>query len=1069
MSIRDLVIRSQLIPPQAGRKGLLPRPRLLERLQAVFNYPVVLVQAGTGYGKSTLLAELAGKVKNFYWYTITEPDRDPLLFLAHLLSAFNQGGNNLGETALRALEESGGRVSMAALTPLINSLTIWLDGPAVLVLDDYHLVMDVPEIAGLVERLVDYRPPNFCLVLATRQIPSTPAVKRWKVKGQMHIIQSADLAFTVEEIEALFREYYAVPIRHEQAERLVEETGGWAIALQMLWQSLQSGLASGLEDALDHSPDTLEDLFDYLANDVLARQPQAVQNFLLTTAVLRQMSAPACDALTGGGSAALLAGLYETGFFTEQVGDGTYRYQRLFHDFLHAQLQRDPARAQALHLRAAAYFDGHHPEECVYHLLQAGDYSSVAEWIERLGPGLLEIGRFDSLLGWLAPLPDSTWHSHPTLYLVRGDILRLKNDFEGALEQYQQASELFLSQNDRLGRARALRGQAQVYLDTIRPMKADTLLEEALRLLEPQEYRHETAAILDQLAENRLNLGRPEQAETLHHEAILLRAESDPGDLYLEARSLLRTGRLAEARKILEVRAAQERLFSGNRPQRFHRETSLLLSLIASLQGDVATAEAAAREGIAIGARLNSEFVEAVGYMRLGHPLQMGNDQPWGEGMCRAAIPMYEQAIEKSRPFGVMRVHVEPLWGLTRTTGYCGDLISARQYAEQGLEIARQAGDIWMGNLVRSALGSALVQAGEVDEARSILEEAAGQFIRVGDSFGWTAVQMWQSLNAWRTGDLDAAMQYVAALLPVARQNNYQDLFTRPSLLGLRDGQAFWPILLEARRREIEPGYIHNLLHEVGLEDLDSHPGYTLWVRMFGPFTAWRGADPVRPAEWQREKARQLFQLLLIHRGKWLGRDQICDLLWPDAPGDTAVRDFKVALSTMNKALDPDRPQGSPSFFVLRRENYYMVNPQAQIRLDVDDFERLSAAEKPDLLRKALALAADKYLSDSINEEWALAERERLERTWLAAADRLAVLLAADGKREDAIQISQTILRRDPTHENAYRLLMEIHGELGNRPQVQNIYNRYATALRENLGIEPSGDMQMLLARLVHH
>ena len=638
MPIRDLVIQSQLIPPQAGRKGLLPRPRLQERLRTVLDYPLVLVQAGTGYGKSTLLAELSSQVNNFFWYTITEPDRDPLLFLAHLLSAFNQGGVGLGESALRVLEESGGRVTTASLTPLINSLTIGLDGPVVMVLDDYHLVMDVPEIAALVERLVDYHPPNFCLILATRQIPANPAIKRWRVKGKVQTILSADLAFTVDEIQTLFSDQYRLPMQRNQAERLAEETDGWVIALQMVWQSLQSGAMPSLDQAVEHFPDTLEDLFDYLANDVLARQPQPVQKFLLTSAVLRQMDAQACDALTGGGSAEMLTWLYETGFFIELVGEGTYRYQRLFHDFLRTQIQLDPEQARELHHLAAAYYDGHFPEEGIYHLLQAGDFDTVAAWVERMGNNLVELGRYDSLLGWLSHLPVEIWPNHPALHLLKGDVLRLRSDFEGALEQYQGAEAIYTRQMDRLGHALALRGQAQVYLDTIRPMKADSLLEDALRLLEPQEYRSVTAGLLDQLAENRLNLGHPDQAQALHHEAQLLRAESDPGDLYLEARALLRTGQLAAARKILEERAEQERLNAGSRPQRFHRETLLLLSLICILQGDVATAEAAAREGIRTGQRLQSGFVESVGLMRLGHPIQMAGDQPWNGNAFRSAV-----------------------------------------------------------------------------------------------------------------------------------------------------------------------------------------------------------------------------------------------------------------------------------------------------------------------------------------------------------------------------------------------------------------------------------------------
>ena len=1063
MPIRDLVIQSQLIPPQAGRKGLLPRPRLQERLRTVLDYPLVLVQAGTGYGKSTLLAELASQVKNFFWYTITEPDRDPLLFLAHLLSAFSQGGVGLGESALRVLEEGGGRVTTASLTPLINSLTIGLDGPVVLVLDDYHLVMDIPEIAALVERLVDYRPPNFCLILASRQIPANPAMKRWRVKGKVQTILSADLAFTVDEIQTLFSDLYQLPMQRDQAERLAEETDGWVIALQMVWQSLQSGAMPSLDQAVEHFPDTLEDLFDYLANDVLARQPQPVQKFLLTSAVLRQMDAQVCDVLTGGGSAEMLTWLYETGFFIELVGEGTYRYQRLFHDFLRAQIQRLPQQARDLHHLAAAYYDSHFPEEGIYHLLQAGDFDSVAAWVERMGNNLVELGRYDSLLGWLLPLPVEIWQGHPALYLLKGDVLRLRSDFEGALEQYQQAQTIYTRQMDRLGHALALRGQAQVYLDTIRPMKADLLLEDALRLLEPQEYRSVTAGLLDQLAENRLNLGHPDQAQALHHEAQLLRAESDPGDLYLEARALLRTGQLAAARKILEERAEQERLNAGSRPQRFHRETLLLLSMICILLGDVETAEASAREGIRTGQRLHSGFVESVGLMRLGHPIQMAGDQPWNGNAFRSAVSVYEQSIEKSRPFKVMRVHVEPLWGLARATGYSGDLASARAYAERALEIAGQAGDVWMGNLVRVALGSAYSLAGETAEAQTWLDEAALRFEQVGDAFGWSAVQMWLALNSWRMSRRQEAMSRVALLLPVVRQNGYAFLLTRPTFLGLQDGAAFWPLLLEARRLGIETALVTDLLRDAGLDEVETHPGYTLWARLFGPFTVWRGRELIRPAEWQREKARQLFQLLLLQRSQWLGRDQIADQLWPDSPGDVAVRDFKVALNALNKALEPDRPQGNPAFFVIRRDNFYMLNPQANIQVDVDRFQKLSTSQDQDSLRQALALGADEFLPDSLNEDWTLAERERLNRVWLGAGARLCELLVTDSNREEAIQICQAMIRRDPTDEPAYRYLMEINGTLGNRAQVQNIYNRYTAALREQLGMEPSGEMQVLL------
>jgi LuxR family transcriptional regulator, maltose regulon positive regulatory protein len=190
----------------------------------------------------------------------------------------------------------------------------------------------------------------------------------------------------------------------------------------MVWQSLQSGAVQDVDAVLGRLPATLEALFDYLAHDVLARQPPAVQRFLLTTAVLRQMEGTVCDYLLATeGSAATLRRLEEDGLFIVSMGEDHYRYQRLFHDFLRTRLaqaglvqaadaqpgQAQPERPQVLHRRAAAY---HHQagnaEETVYHLLQAQDYQAAAVLIEELGPGLVTQGRLDSLMAWIGSLPE---------------------------------------------------------------------------------------------------------------------------------------------------------------------------------------------------------------------------------------------------------------------------------------------------------------------------------------------------------------------------------------------------------------------------------------------------------------------------------------------------------------------------------------------------------------------------------------------------------------------------------------------------------------------------------------
>jgi LuxR family maltose regulon positive regulatory protein len=838
----------------------------------------------------------------------------------------------------------------------------------------------------------------------------------------------------------------------------------------MVWHSLQSGAVPDLDSVLGRLPSTLEALFDYLAQDVLARQPPNVQHFLLMTSVLRQMDGPACDYLLGvEGSVGGLRELHEGGLFIVSMGDDVYRYHRLFHDFLRAELRQDAQGAQALHRRAATYFrQAGHPEETVYHLLEACDYGPAAGLIEEIGPQLVAQGRFDSLSAWIDHLPAEVQAGHPALDLLLGDVLRLRARFDEALARYQAAEGCYLALGDRLGRSRSLRGQAQVYLDTVRPLMADSLLEEALRILEPEEFRQETAALLDKLAENKLNLGHPDQAQALHHEARLLRAETDPGDVYLEARALVRTGRLVEARRLLERRAEEERLAGELRPQRFHRETLLLLSLVHSLQGEADAAEHYAREGIATGRRLNSAFVEAVGHMRLGHALQLREARPWDTGppTWRQAMVHYQRAIEQVRTFKVMRTQVEPLWGLCRACILGGDLAEAERYAHQALEIARRAGDEWIQHLVQATMGAGYVLAGRSELARAWLADAAEGFSRVGDSFGQSAARLWLALEAWQRGDAGQAAGHLAELLPAVRQEGTGWLLTRRTFLGLADDQAALPLLLEARLRGVEADFVGRLLAGLGLADLDYHPGYGLAVRTLGTFAVWRGAEPVAAGDWQREKARQIFQLLLTHRGQWFYREQIVDQLWPHLPPDAAERDFKVALNALTKALEPDRPRGAPPFFVVRRGNVYGLNPAARVVVDADDFQRLAGSDEVVTLRQALALYQDDYLPDSLYEDWSAAERQRLRHLYLTTAERLARHLLQAEAWEEAIEVCQAILARDNCWEAAYRLLMQVYAAQGNLTQLHSTYQRCAATLEEELGVEPSPATRALFERL---
>ncbi len=1070
MLANTLILQTKLVPPRPQQPNLY-RPRLSERILRSLQHRVTLVHAATGYGKSTALAQaLADGNVPLFWYSAAETDADPVVFLLHVVHALRLQLPEIADSTLAFLRQ-GPAGGPALWRKLINEIAEDLRTESALVIDDFHLVGDTPDIAHIVTRLADYLPPNVHLILSARQRPALLPLSRWKVKGHLLEIGANDLAFTLEEIDALFRTRYKVQLTQADLERLARETEGWVIALQMIWKALESGSVGSLSEVWAALPEALDPLFDYLGKEVLHRTSPERQHFLLTTSVLRSMTPEACDAmLQWRGSETILRRLCDDGLFVHQVGPREYRYQHVFQDFLQEQLAAHGISKSALHHRAAQfYMERGMAEEAVIHLLAADDVLQAAEQIATLAEGMIQSGRLDTLRNWITALPHPVLDEYPMLMVWLGDTYRLASQFDEALEWYGRAESRFRASGDNAGLSRALRAQGTVYLDTVRPLRAEALLEEALRLNDEKD-RRERAALLEALAENRTNLGRLEEAKALRQQARELLAADGPSAADLDVRVLLRTGRIAQAQAILEQRAAEERLGPPHRPARAHRETLLLLSLIYAFRGHPEAAFQCAKEGIEVGRALRSPFVEAVGYMRLGHAYQIGRPQPDKAEAC------YQKAIALAKFLQVSRATVEPLWGLTRLYGFFGDAGRAEECAREGIDIALAAGDEWIAALVRLTLGAVYVHAGRTSQGIDELSRAETAFLRCSDAFARTACRLWLSLAYLESGDPAAFALHADTLLRLVREHDAEALLTAPSFFAPGDPQECIPLLMEARRRRIHPAYVSQLLENLGVAEFDSHPGYSLTVHMLGPLRIWRGREEIAPREWQREKARQIFALLLAHRGKFLQRDQILEYLWPRSDPTSAEAGFKVALNALNRALEPRRPARSAGFFILRKEAAYGINPAAVIRVDVDEFEELLArAEQSgtdpqhaiDLLRQALALYRGDYLSDFLYDEWTLRERERLRQTYVQGVTRLARLLADMGEWEEAVALCQRALTLDDCWEEAYRILMRCYSAQGNRAMVIRTFEQCEATLRNELDAPPMPETVDLYRQLI--
>jgi ATP/maltotriose-dependent transcriptional regulator MalT len=552
MSIRSQVILSQLNPP-AQRSHVLVRQRVNALLADSLTYPLTIMHAGTGFGKTTaLLSFIKEQQLPVFWFTISPSDRDSVVFLINLFTACNQGEAGIGTEALHILEMDD-MTHLDALISLLNSLSGNVKRETLLVLEDFHHVRDIPEIVQLVDWMADHLPGHLHLVITSRRSLNFSSINRWRAKDSLLELGDHDLAFDTGEISLLFESEYGISLDQNQIQQLFEKTEGWAIGLQMVWQSLRSNPELGVEKILMGEGESRKALFAYLAEEVLERLDPSMQQFLLTTSILAELETETCDFLMDKtDSEDYLQQFHTSGLFVDELRPGVYRYHHMFREFLQSRLDRNAKQVQHLHRKIASYYYAHQFwEYAIRHYLKAGDYAKVNQVLEEQGEGLIQDGRYESLEYWIQEIPEKVRLLYPYVHFLLGEINRYQSRFEVALDDYHAAERLYELAGNKWGCSLALRGQARIYLDTIRPANAAQPLKDALSLLDPAESQEDMASLLILIAENQLNLGDPQSAEEYLARARELSAGSEAETDYITARLLLRTGRIDEGIRLL--------------------------------------------------------------------------------------------------------------------------------------------------------------------------------------------------------------------------------------------------------------------------------------------------------------------------------------------------------------------------------------------------------------------------------------------------------------------------------------------------------------------------------------
>ncbi|MEA2545264.1 MAG: hypothetical protein QOI09_537, partial [Chloroflexota bacterium] len=344
------------LPIAHGR--LVPRARLSEQIARAASAPLTLVSAPAGFGKTTVMAELASRSDGarIAWLSLDAGDNDPVTFWTYVIEAIDRAAPGLVGGARSSL--TGAQISVdAVVTMLLNGLAA-ADADVVLVLDDLH-VIDSPAIHEQLSYFLEHLPARGHVVLGTRADPAIP-LARLRARGGLIEIRASDLRFSPAEAERYLATMDLV-LPDGDVATLEGRTEGWIAALQLAALSLQG--RSDTTAFINAFAGDDRHILDYLVEEVLRRQPARIRDFLLKTSILSRFTGSLADAVTAGdGGAATIEALDRGNLFVVALDSQRrwYRYHHLFGGVLQAHLTAEmPSDVPILHRRASDWFEEH--------------------------------------------------------------------------------------------------------------------------------------------------------------------------------------------------------------------------------------------------------------------------------------------------------------------------------------------------------------------------------------------------------------------------------------------------------------------------------------------------------------------------------------------------------------------------------------------------------------------------------------------------------------------------------------------------------------------------------------
>ncbi len=914
------------------------------------------IHAGAGYGKTTLLSQLAKAVDQAVWVTF-DGENDVFAFLNTVTQALGRTfpGFIFNPSEYLPFENHSSFITILA-NAFISHIEKYETG-FMMVLDDLHTIENI-QIRKLIACIIKYRPTGIRFCLSSREAPWQELIP-FRLRNSIMELTRQELAFTREELAEF------LGIDDEYIFRITE---GWPIAVASFKVLLENGVS-----ATDIPSHGIEMLHSYLFYECVSRLSQETVEFLKSSACFEELDPQMLDAVADKKNARLLLeSLALRNIFTSKTDGEHYRYHPLFKDYLGKQTNSEQA-AELRRKAARYYFDQKQYSKSAEYAMQSGHKAMLAKIIMTCYRNYIQQGRFNELRMWLQAIEGDAGCLSHELLVAKGALLSSIGHFTEAKECLDLVMPLLGDKDSELYLEAAVH-KARVLRNFISFEESNRLLDELISKLSFFDSEQAYSVIIEKIYNLCWNSQIDEAYALSYH---MIEACAEAGNVRVRAwyERYLSVIHYVAGRMKDSVYCYEKSLVIPENERQYLDMHSVDIYVAKSYQ--------------MMGRREEAVAMVTAGLQRLRSTGRY--EELWLGYLFAAEIHYQNTAIDRAN--GGSQSFDTTIRYFTLAEEY------APLYRKSKFQMD------WA-TLQRNIYGLMFASS----DKEKMIEEIYQSIPRVSDHFKTVALgRLYNYLGS--ISDFSRAAEYAKCSIEIGERANTMMIATmaygflaRIALSKKEDAEAFRLIrrflqlcnengiyeyfrMRKAYDPILEFAWLHGIETEFTKQMMD-FAGYTVkkaYITTLGSFAVFPYENRQEPLKMRTKKERELLAFLLCMGSEGATKEQIYEALWYESESNDIKKLIGVNLAHLKKDLCA---LGIKNPILNHKKHYYICRDE--IVTDLGLFEEAAAEFKrqrnDESAQKVIALYKGEYLSE-FEAHWATHKRIAYKAAYHEAVD----------------------------------------------------------------------------------